>query len=433
MVNLLEKNMRSDLENGVNLLHILRTWKKMQNLKKYSPQIVIILLILSVAYLSYDKYNTGIKLKKSIQKNESDFEDLNDIFLGLADLSSKFAINSVADDEISLPPEGYKRIGLEIIIKTYRNYSIAFGVWQIDSLYNNYKNKDSNKINLLLELNNVQNASYSVFYNDSKDIFTLPEFDFDQKYLKDNIYKFKPNQILFDKQNNKWIFISNRELNLDKNALLESERFKKTGIKTIPHYPKHLQYSIGPNIDLKPFNSYEYLKNFDSIFYYDHNKTIKLNEKIIGKRIFNIVFQPPHKRGWYKIRVYSRTNRILSFSNEYQRYPNFEAGLSNSNSNLLESYMDSLYKKIVKYNVPDYKKVVVTPHDNSSLDSFNRKLDSTMNKSKLSQYSREYKYLKSYNELVKYVLHKMNKFIDCRGYLDYNIFVLTPQMAKSEE
>ena len=401
----------------------------MHKQKKYSPQIVFILLILSIAYLGYDKYNTGIKLKKSIQKSEDEFNDLNDIFLGLADLSSNFEINSVADDEISLPPEGYVSVGFGMQIRSFRNYSVAYGVTQIDSIMYS----DTNKINIHLELNNVLRASYSVFYNESKDVFKLPEFNFNSRYINENIHKFKPNQILSDKQNNQWTFVSYKELNLDKNALFESARKNNTGMKTKPSYPSQLQYSIVPDLDLKPFYCCEYLKNFDSIFYYDHAKTIKYCGNNLGLRIFNIVFQPLYKTGWYKIRVQSNSNRILSFSNEYQRYPMFEAGLSESNSNLLERYMDSLYKKIEKYNIPDYKKVAVYPHDNSSLDSFYKKLNSAITNVKLSEYSRDYKYLKSYKEMVMYVLPKMNKLSDCNGYIDYNIFVWIPQMAKPNE
>ena len=391
--------------------------------------LLFILLILSVAYLGYDKYNTGIKLKKSIQKNEDDFKDLNDIFLGLADLSLHIPYNTVADDEITIPPLGAKFLPFGCRIPSYKKYSINFEVTQIDSLLF----LDTNKQNIHLRLNNVENAIYAVFYNESQNKFSVPEFDYDSYYIRENINKFKPNQIFSDKKNNKWTFISYRELNLDKKALFETARKYNTGMNTIPYYPTQLQCSLGPDIDLKPLYASETITNFDSILYYDHAKTIKFNKTRIDKRIFNIIFQAPYKVGWFKLRIYSRSNRILSISNEWKDPPRFELNSFFLNENLLNWYIDSLYSKIKKYNVPDYKKVAVTPHDNSYLDSFYVKLKYAMLKANLSDNSREFKYLKSYKELVRYVLPNMNKFVDSRGFIDYNIFVKFPENWKSVE
>ena len=48
-----------------------------------------------------------------------------------------------------------------------------------------------------------------------------------------------------------------------------------------------------------------------------------------------------------------------------------------------------------------------------------------MDNTKLTQDSNDYKYLKSYNELVKYALPKMNKKSNylSRGYIEYDIYV----------
>lgn len=376
------------------------------------------LLISAVTFLIYDR----IILKNHISHIEH--EDKTD-FLSYSKLIQSYFENiyqSNYDDIITIPPEELN--GLQCNIKTFREYTVAFNITQIDSSFP----FDNNKLKKLLALNNVNDASYCLFYNESQNERLLPNFNFDPFENTEKFLKFKPNQELKDDKNNKWQFLLYRKLSLDIDKTYESAISNSTGMNTVPVYPNQKIVKIGEKFDLKPLIGNQTYKNFDSLFFYDPILTKEYNPNILTKRIFHLTFQPPYKSGWYKLRIFSNSSHVLSIA----KHDKLDFG---SNTGVyVNSYekwcISKIFGKLNKYGVPDYQKLVMYAHEDTNLRKFNNDLSFIKHKINTSGNNKDDYLFEMYKNIINYFAKRINKFSGSNAYIDYNIFVMIPKFEK---
>lgn len=158
----------------------------------------------------------------------------------------------------------------------------------------------------LVDLANVKDLQYQIFYNPSQDAI-MPLFPSEDTLRAiEKKSPFKEAREIGDG----WKLEMVRQINLDDKATKE-----KPGVSEDELYkrPVYKPYST----DVIVGNLQEYAPSGvpnDSIFRYSQGKTdtlAMLNGNKFKKRTFSVQYKPPQRPGWFKLRFMSQTSRIL--------------------------------------------------------------------------------------------------------------------------
>jgi hypothetical protein len=165
----------------------------------------------------------------------------------------------------------------------------------------------------LTKLGNVQDLTYQLFYSEVRKGETQESAPFmptDDEYRKEKgmrVSDLKKGAVVTSKDGKAWELMDVRKLDLQVKETKEAN--KTTGGWLKPLYKLSLNEQVVAETMPDPPN----LK--DTTFYYDHKKTVDDSSKNEGIKVraFTVNFDPGEdgKPGWYKLRFFSSTNRIL--------------------------------------------------------------------------------------------------------------------------
>jgi hypothetical protein len=235
-------------------------------------------------------------------------------------------VNTRPQDEITMTPAGMsaaeikEAIGTEI--KSSRRYVIEVGVADVSQ---DAKPKEGEelggkeyleRIEKLVEISNVAELQYQIFYNPSEEIGVAPDFPSEEELKKENINTADPGARVVTQSGEVWELMSTATLNLDLDATYE--RVDKDQAIYDPMHPVYMD-PVWEGAIMKPDDVPD-----NKVIYYDPYETVKGKMETVDtsgygkitsgvdKRAFVVNFLPPSgKDGWYKLRFDARTNRIL--------------------------------------------------------------------------------------------------------------------------
>lgn len=158
----------------------------------------------------------------------------------------------------------------------------------------------------LVDLANVKDLQYQIFYNPSSDV-VMPLFPSeDTLRLMEKKQPFKEARDIGDG----WRLEMVRQIQLDEKATKQKPGVHEEDLYKQPVYGKY-------SPDFMVGNLQEYAPPgipTDSVFRYSQGKTdtlAMLNGNKYKKRTFSVMYKPPQKPGWFKLRFTSQTSRIL--------------------------------------------------------------------------------------------------------------------------
>lgn len=216
-------------------------------------------------------------------------------------------INTRPQDEIvlteKLPQDQIKNF------KKFRTYFIEVGVTDVigsEKLDGLEPKELKEREAVLKKLANVEELQYEIYYNSSKEV-DVPSTPSDSSFRRVDI---SPTVGAEVRDNNipeapPWTLQASRRIEL---SLADMQDFRN------PVY-KNSAISAG---DINRYAPGEAI-SANTIFQYSPERTenIRLrNNGKLAKRAFVVNFQPPSQPGWYKLRFFSRTNRILGIAGE---------------------------------------------------------------------------------------------------------------------
>ncbi len=349
-------------------------------------------------------------------------------------------INTRPQDEITIPPAG---IDIKDVfgadLKSYRQYIVEVGVTDVANSLNK-KELESEKeyvqrLRKLVELANVQQLQYQIFFSQSQDAVGAPMFPGDEYFKQNNIdpMSMQPGEILkTDIPGVEWKLMGVKEINLDKDATFNKINLGKIDMGQLaPIYPATLRKNIGDRY--APPNQSE-----DSVFYYSEDESLKLKAKTgLQKRSFVVFFQPPNQAGWYKLRFASRTNRILGVKGgqdigDVKDDATVNIGTVQLTVADLRKVMKELVKKLDGYDLPTVEEL----SQGGDIITFEKKLSASKLKASSAEKAEEIVgNINLYGYIVKLLAPGQSvNFDQNRGSIEFNVRVVTPtpKLAKPQ-
>ncbi len=347
-------------------------------------------------------------------------------------------INTRPQDEITITPPGInmrEMIGSDI--KSYRRYSVEVGITDVTTALKRREGETDKehveRLQKLVELANVAELQYQIFYSSSQDPASAPMFQTDEYIRKNNIdfLKMQPGQKFPGPNGEDWELLSVRQLNLDAKATfdrLDLANIKSTADIT-PVYPKSREIIIGPSY--APPNLSQ-----DSVFFYSDVETRKLaTASGLNKRSFIVNFQPPSRAGWYKLRFSSRTNRILGVraeqsSAEISDDATVNIGTVQLTVRDLRKVLKELQGTLEKFALPDADEFIKT----RDIEKFNEKIQKAI---EIAMTEPEATELIGKIRLFSYIVQLLapgmsSNFEQNRGSIEFNVRVITPKPTIAE-
>jgi len=349
-------------------------------------------------------------------------------------------INTRPQDEITIPPSGvnYKEIiGTEV--KTSRKYVIEVGVTDVSS---DLKKKEGEtpqefeeRLQKLIRLANVQELEYQIFFNPSDDPVNPPTFPtekyFNEKKLE--VMKMTPGDKMETPDGEVWTFKGAKKLVMDVEKTYKN--VNKDKVKSDPLDPIYKE-PILVGGDFVPTEIKE-----DSTFYYSSNRIINADGKSVIKNIgkdsklkraFVVYFEPPAEQGWYKLRFYSRTNRILGISadakaDELSDDMTVNIGTVQLKVKDLHKVSRELEIELDKFKLPTQEDLVNGGADGSS--KFDEMIEASK---KLAEDELDYVQVSSKIELYGYIVRLLTPgksvyFPQNSNSIEFDVRVLTPK------
>lgn len=299
-----------------------------------------------------------------LRKQRETMKIVESILSQLQSGSGTEGINTRPQDEITIPPPGINMkeiMGADI--KSSRKYIVEVGVTDVSAELKRKEGESEKeyleRMKIAAKLANVQEIEYQIFYNPSQDPNIPPVFPSEEEIRKKgyDFTKFSPGQSLTSEDGSTWEFLSLRKLFLDSKKVEEkiADNLSVLTLETLePVYPSNLKIALGP--------SYVPGDKEDSVFYYSHEESSlrssnTLRSADLRKRVFIVNFQPPNRPGWYKLRIYSRTNRILGIikehpSGEIPEDTRINIGTVTLTVKDLMKVKKELESRLIKYNLP---------------------------------------------------------------------------------
>lgn len=259
-----------------------------------------------------------------LRKQRETMKIVESILSQLQSGSGTEGINTRPQDEITIPPPGINmREIMGADIKSSRKYIVEVGVTDVSAELKRKEGESEKeyleRMKIAAKLANVQEIEYQIFYNPSQDPNIAPPFPNEEEIRKNGLdfSKFIPGQTVTSEDGSTWEFLSLRKLVLDVKQVEANitDKLAAVTLETLePVYPSNMRFSIGP--------AYSPGDKEDSVFYYSREESALRNPNSprptdLRKRVFIVNFQPPSRPGWYKLRIYSRTNRILGIVKEH--------------------------------------------------------------------------------------------------------------------
>jgi len=342
-------------------------------------------------------------------------------------------INTRPQDEITIPPPGIDvREIFNTDLKSYRQYIVEVGVTDVTNSLTKKENETEKeyvqRIKKLVELANVEQIQYQIFYSSSQDANAAPPFPNDDYFKTNNIdlLKMQPGEMLkTDIPGAEWKFLAVKELNLDKEATFNKINLSNVDLKQLsPIYPSNLIKSVGDIY--KPQNV-----SADSVFYYSEEESMKLKAKTgLQKRSFVVYFQPPNQAGWYKLRFASRTNRILGVKggqqvDQVKDDATVNIGTVQLTVSDLRKVLKELNKKLEGLELPTIEELANT----GDIITFERKLQEAKQAASKMEKAEEIEgNINLYGYIVKLLAPGQSiNFDQNRGSIEFNVRVVTPQ------
>ncbi len=348
-------------------------------------------------------------------------------------------INTRPQDEITIPPSGidFKEV-MGTDIKTSRKYVIEVGVTDVAS---DLKKKEgetpdefNERLHKLIRLANVQELEYQIFFNPSKDPLNPPTFP-SEKYFDENnieVMKMNPGDKMETTNGEVWTFKGAKKLVMDIEPTFN--KVNKDKLKSDPLDPVYK----APIIVGEKFVPSEIKE--DSTFYFSSNRVIDADGKSVVKngkedsklkRAFVVYFEPPAEEGWYKLRFYSKTNRILGIAADAKA----EELTDNMTVNIgtvqlkvkdLQKVSKELEIELDKFKLPKQSDLLASADGSDNFD------DMIEASKKLAEDELDYIQVSTKIELYGYIIRLLTPgksvyFPQNSNSIEFDIRVLTPQ------
>ncbi len=374
------------------------------------------------------------------QKQKETMRLVESILSQLQSGSGTEGINTRPQDEITIPPKGVdikQVMGAEI--KSYRKYIVEVGITDVSNDLKRRRGESegdyNERLKKLVELSNVAEIEYQIFFSPSDDPANAPVFPTQKQIMREHqdFRNLQPGDIINAPGEHVWEFIGARRLELDKDATynnLPLEELTSGDIK--PVYPPERVTTKGPA--LVPPDMPE-----DSVFFYSTEETRKaLNAKgdaDIEKRAFTAYFQPPDKQGWYKLRFTSRTNRILGVRAD-QKAKSLK-GDTKVNIGTVQISVENLQKvkkelrfKLEKFRPPTEEILI----KEKNLEKFNKQLKEAKARASKEEEAVDLRNkINLYGYIVKLLAPGQSvNFSQNRGSIEFNVRVITPKPPVAE-
>jgi len=277
--------------------------------KVYFVLYLAVILELLIIIVERDEAEEGLH-----KKTKESMKIVQNILSQLQSGSGNFNMNVAPNDLIIIQDKAtVESLPKDQRIKRQKTYSVKVGVTDISEAKNAEgaaEPAEGLKDYTFTKLANVQELTYQLFFTETPKGETqenaprLPDSVYNSKRLRE----FKTGDVAtyIDQQvgrNFNWTLIDNRQLKLDVPATYEYNKSEGGWRKPL--------YNLAVNS--APVERAGQMK--DTVFFYDSLKSEKdlvNNGKIIA-RTFTVNFDPGDERkdGWYKLRFFSSTNKIL--------------------------------------------------------------------------------------------------------------------------
>lgn len=280
----------------------------------------------------------------------------------------------------------------------------------------------------LIDLANVAQLQYQVFFNPSTDENQPPAFKSDDQIEKENIdfTSYEGGEVIPspDPEAEPWVFKGYRELEIDPKETYNQNLIED---KATNIHPIYQPIKKGPGPD--PFFAPDGMQ--DSIFYYSEEITHDIMERKgskssgINKRAFVVNFHPPEaEAGWYKLRFVSQTNRILGIrkdadAQDIDEDETVNIGTVQLTVGDLEKVQSMLYGQF--NDLPDFEKL---KSGDMSIDVFSDQIDEAIRETSNTQDAAK---IKLYGYISKLLTPGASfNFDQNRNNLEFNVFVVKP-------
>lgn len=385
---------------------------------------VVLELLIIIVERDEAEENLHRKQKQTMQIVES-------ILSQLQAGSGSEGINTKPQDQITLVEPGVNvKDELGVDIKPDRSYKVVVGVTDVSDELSRRDGEGDNdysqRILKLVELGNVEELEYQIFFSSNPDPNNAPLFPTaqDLKKQKVDFTKFSPGQTIQGPNQDVWEFIGVRKLALNKEKTFQNisitRQTTKIELKDLdPNY--NLPVSIGPSMSPPGISQ-------DSIFFYSKAETDI--SKSIKNRVFTVNFQPDRRAGWYKLRFASRTNRILGVrptqkATEVSPDTKINIGTVQLTVGDLEKVKKELQARLDKYGLPS-DDVLIKEND---VDKFDNILEQAQQKAFKEDDARDIvSKIKLYGYIAKLLAPGQSiSFAQNQASMEYNVRVILPE------
>jgi len=376
-----------------------------------------------------------------LKKQKESMKIVESILSQLQSGSGTEGINTRPQDEITMPPAGVNiKEVMGADLKSWRKYIVEVGVTDISNDLKRHEGEVEKefheRLKKLVELANVEEIEYQVFYCSSEDPNNAPPFPTDAEILKQysGFKDFQPGQTVDAGDGSFWEFLSVRKLKLDKDATYNSLDLRNLTPESVrPVYPKANIFFNGPSFIPKDIPE-------DSVFFYSEVESLKDAKKgsasnEFKKRAFVVNFQPPDKQGWYKLRFSSRTNRILGVRggtklSQIDKETKVNIGTVQLTVEALEKVKKELSSKLEKFALPPAELLI----EKQDLEKFDLGLKKAKEEASKEENAVENRgKIDLYGYIVKLLAPGQSiNFEQNRGAIEFNVRVITPKPPISE-
>lgn len=406
--------------------------------KVYFILYLAVVLELLIIIVERDEAEEGL-----LKKQRETMRIVESILSQLQSGSGTEGINTRPQDEITIPPPGinYREI-MGADIKTSRKYIVEVGVTDVSAELKRKEGESEKeyleRMKVAAKLANVQEIEYQIFYNSSQDPLNPPKFLTEEEIRKQGIdfTKYQPGQTITTPDGSTWEFLSLRKLVLDSKKIEEviTDNLLNLNLQHLePFYPKNFQLAIGP--------SYAPNNNEDSVFFYSSEYTAQRGGNLLAdlkKRIFIVNFQPPAKAGWYKLRIYSRTNRILGVVKEtpgpeIPEDTRINIGTVTLTVKDLNKVKKELENRLLKYNLPP-QELLLNAQSVADVEKFDQMLENSIKMASGEENAVEtISKIKLYGYISKLLTPGLSvMFPQNSNSISFDVRVITPKPAVSE-
>lgn len=407
--------------------------------KVYFVLYLAVVLELLIIIVERDEAEEGL-----LRKQRETMRIVESILSQLQSGSGTEGINTRPQDEITIPPPGINmREIMGADIKSSRKYIVEVGVTDVSAELKRKEGESEKeyleRMKVAAKLANVQEIEYQIFYNPSQDPLNAPPFPAEDEIRKKgwDFTKLQPGATITAVDGTTWEFLSLRKLVLD---FAQIEKVLTDNLRNLtlenlePYYPKNLQLAIGP--------AYAPNNNEDSVFYYSAEFSALRGARTLTdlkKRVFVVNFQPPGKAGWYKLRIYSRTNRILGVVKEMagpEQIPEdtrINIGTVTLTVKDLNKVKKELESRLLKYNLP-LSDMLLQAKSVEDVEKFDQMLENSIKLAASEENAVEtISKIKLYGYIVKLLTPGMSvMFPQNANSIAFDVRVITPKPAVSE-